>query len=40
MQVAHAPGAILFAVHISPHVSDTEPGPDHPTHIPKLASAK
>ena len=40
MQLAHAPGAIIFAVHISPHMSEAEPGPDHPMHTPKLACAK
>ena len=40
MQLAHAPGAITFAVHISPHVSKAEPGSDHPMHTPKLSCAK
>ena len=39
-QLAHAPGAITFAVHISPHVSKVEPRSDHPMHMPKLACAK
>ena len=40
MQLAHAPGAITFAVHISPHVHEVEPGPDQPMHKLKLACAK
>ena len=40
MQLAHAPGAIKFAVHISLHVSEAEPEPDYPMHTPKLACAK
>ena len=40
MPLAHAPGAIIFAVRISPHVSDAEPRPNHPLHMPKLACAK
>ena len=40
MQLAHAPSAITFAVHISLHVSGAEPGPDHPMHIPKFAYSK
>ena len=40
MQLAHTPGAITFAVHISPQVNTAKSGPDHPTHMPKLACAK
>ena len=40
MHLAHALGAITFAVHISPHVSEAEPGPDSPMHMPKPACAK
>ena len=40
MQLAYTLGAITFAVHISPHVSKAEPGPDHPMHTLKLACAK
>ena len=40
MQLAHAHGAIIFAMHISPHVSEAEPGPDHPMDMSKLACAK
>ena len=40
MQFAHAPGAITFDVHISPHVSKSESGPNHPMHMPKLAGLK
>ena len=40
MQLAHAPGAITFAVYISLHVSEAEPGPDHPMYTPKPACAK
>ena len=40
MQLALAPGAITFSVHISPHVSKVEPEYDHPMHKPKLAFAK
>ena len=40
MQLAYAPGAIIFAVCISLHVSKAEPGPDHPMHMTKLAYAK
>ena len=28
MQLAHAPGAITFAVCISPHINKAEPGPN------------
>ena len=40
MQFAHAPVAITFAVHISPHVSKSESGPNHPMHMPKLVGSK
>ena len=40
MQLIHVPGAITFAVRISPHVSEAEPRPDHPMHTPKLAYVK
>ena len=40
MQLAHVLGAITFAVHIFPHVSEVEPRPDQPIHITKLAFAK
>ena len=40
MQLAYAPGAVTFPVHISPHVSEVEPGTDHPMHALKLAWAK
>ena len=40
MQLAHVPGAIAFAVHISLHVSEAEPAPDHPMHMLKLDHAK
>ena len=40
MRLAHTPGAITFAVRISPPVSEVEPGRDHPMHILKLACAK
>ena len=40
MQLAHAPGAIKFAVRISLHVSEAEPGSDYPMHMPKLACLK
>ena len=39
MPLAHAPGAITFAVCISPHMSEVEPGPDYPLHMPNLACA-
>ena len=37
VQLAHAPGAVTFAVCIYPYVSKTDPGPDHPTNMHKLA---
>ena len=40
MQLAHAPAAITFAVHISPHGIEAESGPDHSMHTPKLACVK
>ena len=40
MQLAHDPVAFIFSVPISPHVSEAEPGPDHPMHMPKLACGK
>ena len=40
MQLSYTPGAITFAVHISLQVSKAEPGPDYPTHKPKLACTK
>ena len=38
MQLAHASGAITFAVCISLHMSEVEPEPDHP--MPKLTYTK
>ena len=40
VQLAHAPGVIIFAVHISPQVSKEKPVLDHPTYILKLACVK
>ena len=40
MQLAHAPGAIVFTVHIPIAMSKVEPGPDHPMHMPKLACVR
>ena len=40
MQLAHALGVITFVVRISLHVSEAEPGPNHPMHTPKLVCAK
>ena len=40
MQLALALGAIIFAVCIFPYVSEVEPGPNHPMHMPKHACEK
>ena len=40
MQLAHAPGAITFAVHIFLYVSEVEPGPNQPKNMLKLACMK
>ena len=40
MQFVHPPGVVTFVVHISPHVSEAEPGPDHPMHMLKLTCKK
>ena len=40
MRLAYAPGAITFAVRISPPVSEAEPERDYLMHMLKLACAK
>ena len=40
MLLAHALGAITFTVKVSPHVSEADPGPNHPMHMPKLTCKK
>ena len=37
MQLVHTAVTITFAVHIFLHKGESEPGPNHSTHMPKLA---